>query len=126
MQEIRDPLNSNPGGAPYSDALRSGGLIFLSGQTGRDRRDGTAGQSIEEQTRQALENMQRLLRAAGASLDDVVALTVFLAKNEDRDGMNRIFSEYFREHRPTRATVVAGLGQPDALIEMQVIAVAPQ
>jgi 2-iminobutanoate/2-iminopropanoate deaminase len=122
IETISDPANSDPHSRAYSDAMRAGSLLFLSGQMGIDPTTDAAG-SIEEQTRQALENMSRLLSAAGATLRNVATVTVFLARNEDRAKMNDVYREFFTDHKPARATVAVQLGRPDLLIEIQAIAV---
>jgi 2-iminobutanoate/2-iminopropanoate deaminase len=119
---LQYPLAASPPTAPYSPALAVGPFIFMSGQTGRDPATQQAGNTIEEQTDQALRNMRSVLAEADADLSHVVTLTVFLARNEDRPGMNAVYRKYFSEPFPARATVVVSLGGPDSLIEIQGIA----
>lgn len=123
VKVISDPANLTPESTPYSDALQVGPLLFLSGQMGRDPNADSAPPTIEEQTRQAIQNMSRILEAAGASLTNVAAVTIFLADNQHRAGMNAVYREFFGEHKPTRSTIAVGLGRPDVLIEIQAIAV---
>jgi 2-iminobutanoate/2-iminopropanoate deaminase len=119
---LQYPLPASAPTAPYSPALAVGPFIFMSGQTGRDPGTQQVGTTIEEQTDQALRNMRSVLAEAGADLGNVVTLTIFLARNEDRPGMNSVYRKYFREPFPARATVVVSLGGPESLIEIQGIA----
>jgi 2-iminobutanoate/2-iminopropanoate deaminase len=112
-----------PSGLPFSPALRVGDWVFLSGQAGFDR-DGKLGDTIEEQTRATLENVQSLLRAAGCELDDVVTALVHLADLDTFDRYNAVYESYFAEPRPTRTTVEARL-LPGLLVEITVSAVRP-
>jgi 2-iminobutanoate/2-iminopropanoate deaminase len=108
----------------YSPGLISGGFLFISGQVGRAP-DGTLGATIEEQTKQTIENMGAILRAAGCDFKDVVKATVFITKSEYFLPFNTIYSEYFPEPRPARATVLAQLVDPALLIEIEAIAKLP-
>jgi 2-iminobutanoate/2-iminopropanoate deaminase len=112
-----------PSGLPFSPALRVGDWVFLSGQAGFDH-DGKLGDTIEEQTRATLENVQSLLRAAGCELDDVVTALVHLADLDTFDRYNAVYESYFAAPRPTRTTVEARL-LPGLLVEITVSAVRP-
>jgi 2-iminobutanoate/2-iminopropanoate deaminase len=119
-----------PEGAPktlgaYSPVLISGGFLFISGQVGRAP-DGYLGSTIEEQARQTIENIGMILRAAGCDYDDVVKATVFITKSEFFQPFNQIYSEYFSEPRPARATVLSALVDPALLIEIEAIAKLPE
>ena len=107
---------------PFSPAIRAGDYIFVSGQVGFVDAKGKEVKGIEPQIRLCLENMKRVLEAAGASLDDVVKVTVFLRNEEDFSKMNEIYQGYFPKDKPARSTVVAGLVLPNMLIEMDCIA----
>ena len=107
---------------PFSPAIRAGDYIFVSGQVGFVDAKGKEVKGIEPQTRLCLENMKRVLVAGGASLDDVVKVTVFLRNEENFAKMNEIYQGYFPEDKPARSTVVAGLALPKILIEMDCIA----
>lgn len=96
---------------PYSDAVRVGNLLFLSGTVGTapGTRSLVAG-GVQAETRQALENIRRNLEANGSSLDRAVKCTVFLADIADFEAMNSVYREYFPRNKPARTTVgVAGL-----------------
>jgi 2-iminobutanoate/2-iminopropanoate deaminase len=110
---------------PYSDAVRVGDLLLLSGAIGSapGTRDLAAGGVVPE-TRQTLENIKRNLEAHGSSLDRVVKCTVMLADIGDFDAMNAVYREYFPRHKPARSTFgVNGLGR-GARIEIECLALA--
>lgn len=112
-----------PAGA-YSPAVRAAGLIFVSGQVPKDPWTGelVGGDDVREQTRAVLANVERVLRSAGASLDDVVSVTAYLARIEDWAAFNDVYRETFRPPFPTRTTVGAQLH--GFLVEISVIAAA--
>jgi 2-iminobutanoate/2-iminopropanoate deaminase len=98
-----------PAGA-YSPAARAGDLVFVSGQTPRDPLSGTVvGSDVVTQSRQTLENVRRVLEAAGASLADVVSVTVYLADERDWGDFNTVYKTFFEPPYPARAVVGAGL-----------------
>lgn len=107
---------------PFSPAIRAGDYIFVSGQVGFLDAEGNEVKGIGAQTKLCLENVKRVLAAAGASLDDVVKVTVFLRNEEDFATMNKIYQSYFLADKPARSTVIAGLVLPNMLIEMECIA----
>ena len=96
---------------PYSQAVRNGPFLFLSGQVGLDPAPrALVPGGLEAETTRALENMKAVLEAAGAGLDQVVKTTVFLTDMKDFQAMNAIYARVFGEARPARSTVqVAGL-----------------
>ena len=107
----------------YSQAIVSNGLVYCSGQVPLDPGTGelVVG-SIADQTRRCLENLSAVLRAAGASLDDVVKVTAFLLDMGDFPEFNEAYSEFFGDEPPARATVaVAGLPK-GAEVEIECIA----
>jgi 2-iminobutanoate/2-iminopropanoate deaminase len=107
---------------PFSPAIRAGDYIFVSGQIGHIDAGGKEVKGIEAQVKQCLENMKRVLVAAGSSLDDVVKVTVFLRNEKDFAKMNEVYQSYFTKDQPARSTVIAGLVMPSMLIEMDCIA----
>ncbi len=110
---------------PYSQALRAGGFLFLSGQIALDPRSGQlVGGDIKQQTRRVLENVKALLQAAGSSLNRVVKCTVFLADMNDFGAMNEEYGSFFQEEPPARTTVAASRLPRGALVEIDVIALA--
>lgn len=110
---------------PYSQAVRAGGFVFVSGQIPLDPQTGefVAG-GIAEQTEQVLSNLVAVLEAAGTSLDRVVKTTVFLASMNDFAAMNEVYGRYFIANAPARATVEAARLPRDARVEIEAIAEA--
>jgi 2-iminobutanoate/2-iminopropanoate deaminase len=109
---------------PYSQAIRAGGMLFVSGQVPLDPGTGAlvAG-GIVEQTHQVFKNIGEILKAAGASFDHVVSAGVFLADMNDFAKMNEIYATYFSSPAPARATVQVARLPKDCLVEIQVTAV---
>ncbi|MDQ3951796.1 MAG: RidA family protein, partial [Actinomycetota bacterium] len=107
----------------YSQAVVSNGFVFCSGQVPLDPQTGELiGGSIADQTRRCLENLSAVLRAAGATLDDVVKVTAFLIDMNDFPEFNEAYGEFFGDEPPARATVaVAGLPK-GAEVEVECIA----
>jgi 2-iminobutanoate/2-iminopropanoate deaminase len=110
-------------GAPYSQAIKANGLVFVSGQLGlKPGHTEMAGDTIEEQTRQVLDNLEAILTEAGSGLDRIVKTTVFLASLDDFQEMNSVYAERVGDTPPARSTVeVAGLPS-GALVEIEAIA----
>lgn len=114
-----------PGG-PYSPAIVAGGFVFVAGQVGRVPATGqSAGDTIEAQTRQVLENIRLLLAAAGCGFEDVVKTNVYLVRPEYFQQFNAVYQEFFPEPRPARTTVGAALMADGLLVEVDVIALIP-
>jgi len=110
---------------PYSQAIRAGGFLFLSGQVALDPRTGQlVGSDIKQQTRQVLENVRAILEAAGSSLRQVVKCTVFLADMNDFGPMNEEYGSFFQDQPPARTTVQVARLPRGALVEIDVIALA--
>jgi 2-iminobutanoate/2-iminopropanoate deaminase len=108
---------------PYSVAIRSGSLVFTSGQLGLDPATQVlVPGGVEAETRQALTNIKHVLAAAGSDLTQVVKTTVFLRDMADFPTMNSVYAEFFPENPPARSTVaVAGLPKGGA-VEIEVVA----
>ena len=114
-----------PASPLYSQAIRAGGQIHVSGLVGIDVATGAvAGPTIEEQTRQALRNCEAVLRAAGARLEDVVEVGVLLASPDDFAGMNEEYARWFPEAPPTRYVAKLGVELPGILVSIRLTAVA--
>ena len=93
-------------GAPYSQAIRAGDLVFVSGQLAvRPGEDGLVGDTIGEQTEQVLTNLAAILEEAGSGLDRLVKTTVFLANLADFQGMNDVYARRVGDSPPARSTV---------------------
>jgi len=109
---------------PYSQAIRAGNMLFLSGQIPIDPGTGNlVSGGIEAQTHQVFRNIGEILTAAGASFDHVVSSGVFLADMNDFAKMNDIYATYFTSPAPARATVQVARLPKDCLVEIQVTAV---
>ena len=110
-------------GAPYSQAIKANGLVFVSGQLGlKPGHTEMAGDTIEDQTRQVFDNLEAILTEAGSGLDRIVKTTVFLASLDDFQGMNSVYAERVGETPPARSTIeVAGLPS-GALVEIEAVA----
>jgi 2-iminobutanoate/2-iminopropanoate deaminase len=112
-------------GAPYSQAISVGGLVFVSGQLGLAPSDATLeGKGIEAQTRQVFDNLRTILEAAGSGLDRLLKTTVFLADLADFTAMNNVYAEYVGDAPPARATVQVAALPSGALVEIDAVALA--
>ena len=110
----------------YHQALRAGGLLFLSGQLPIDPATGKLVEGgAAALARRALDNLDAVLRAGGSRRDCVLRVTVFLTDPAQGPDVNRAFGEFFGEHRPTRTTVVVKALPLGAALEMDAIACAP-
>ncbi len=107
---------------PYSQAVKSGNLVFLSGQLGLLPTTGTLTEGVEAQTRQALVNLQAVLDAAGSSVDQIVKTTIFLADMGDFATVNAIYAEIFSAAPPARSTVEVAALPLGARVEIEAIA----
>jgi 2-iminobutanoate/2-iminopropanoate deaminase len=108
---------------PYSQAIRAGSLLFLSGQVAIDPATGQLVEGdIAAQTHRVFQNLGEILKAAGATFDDVVRTTVYLADMNDFGAMNDVYGGYFSAPAPARATVQAARLPKDARVEIDLIA----
>ena len=108
---------------PYSQAIKSGNLLFISGQVPVNPTTGELTGDIKVQTRQVLENLKSILAAAGASTADVVKTTVFLKNLDDFNAMNAVYGEYFAVDAPARSTIEVSRIPRGALVEIEAVAV---
>ena len=109
---------------PYSQAIKAGGAIYVSGQLPVDPATGAfAGDTIQEQTRQSLTNIKNILAEAGTDLDHVVRVDVFMKDMNMFADMNAVYAEFFTEKCPARAAVEVARLPKDALVEIGAIAV---
>lgn len=104
--------------SPFSHAVVANGLVFVSGQTG-------AGATIQEQTRQALRNVEKILQAADSSLEHVVKVTVLLARPELFKEMNEAYAGVFPGAKPARSVARLGVEIPNVLVSIEAIATVP-
>ena len=110
-------------GAPYSQAIRAGGLVFVSGQLPvKPGAKELSGGPIEEQTEQIFANLRAILDAAGSGLDRLVKTTVFLQNLDDFQGMNEVYAKHVGERPPARSTVEVARLPSGALVEIEAIA----
>lgn len=110
-------------GLPFSEAVRVGNLLFLSGQLGRDASGRIVPGGIAAETRQTMENIKAALERHGASLDRVVKVTVFMADMAEWAEMNRVYVTYFPNHLPARSALGANGLALGARVEIECIAV---
>ena len=110
-KEIISTKNAPQAIGPYSQAVKAGNLMFISGQIPLDPKTGDlVSQSIEDQAKQVLENVKSICEAVGCSLDDIVKISIFLTDLSNFAVVNDMMKEYFSEPYPARATVeVSGL-----------------
>ncbi|MBP5508478.1 MAG: RidA family protein [Prevotella sp.] len=111
---------------PYSQAIQVGKMIYTSGQLPVDPATGSFPEGgIKEQTRQSLLNVKAILEEAGASMENVVKTTVFLADMSDFADMNAVYAEFFSEPYPARSAVAVKTLPKGASVEIEVVAVMP-
>ncbi len=113
-------------GLPFSPAIRSGGMIYLSGQIGNLPGTRELPEGAAAQTRQAMENIKTVLEAAGASLYDVVKCTVFLDDLQDYEAMNEVYASYWDGAPPARSAFGADGLALGALLEIECLARDPR
>ncbi len=124
MKEIISTENAPGAIGPYSQAVKTNGLVFCSGQIPIDVATGEfVSETVAEQTEQVLKNLSAVLEAAGTSLNNVVKTTVFLMDMADFAAMNEVYAKYFSENKPARATVQAAGLPRGARVEIECIAV---
>jgi len=107
---------------PYSQAIRAGNLLFISGQLGVDLSTGTIPyDSVAEQTKHALTNLANIAQAAGTSLANAVKVTVYLTNMDDFAAMNQVYAEFFPENPPARACVAVSALPKGVAVEIEAI-----
>ena len=112
-------------GAPYSQAIKAAGLVFVAGQVSlRPDHGEIVGDTIQEQTEQVLSNLRAILEAAGSGLDRLVKTTVFLQSLDDFAGMNEVYKQHVGDQPPARSTVEVAKLPSGALVEIEAIALA--
>lgn len=110
---------------PYSQAIRHGQMLFCSGQVPIDPATGQIreGATVEEYTRQVLENLGAVLKEAGANFDQIVKTTIFLKNMGDFPRVNEVYGSYFKGTPPARSTIEVARLPKDAIVEIEAIAV---
>jgi 2-iminobutanoate/2-iminopropanoate deaminase len=110
---------------PYSQGVKAGGFVFLSGQIPLDPASNQIiSGGIAEQTERVLQNLEAILQAAGSSLQQAVKTTVYLKSMEDFPAMNQVYAKFFPAEPPARATVEVARLPKDVLVEIDVVALA--
>lgn len=109
---------------PYSQGVKSGNFLFISGQLGLDMETGEiAYDNVESQTKAVLENLQTIAKAGGTSLAQAVKVTVYLTSMDDFSKMNAVYATFFPENPPARVCVEVGRLPKDVQVEMDAICV---
>ena len=108
---------------PYSQAVEVNGTLYISGQVPINPKTGEIPPTIEEQTRQVMENIKAILDAAGYTFDDVVKSTVLLTDMGNFKAMNAVYAEYYKENPPARAAFAVRSLPLGVLVEIETIAV---
>jgi 2-iminobutanoate/2-iminopropanoate deaminase len=112
-------------GAPYSQAIKANGFVFVAGQLGFEPgQTEVVGPGIKAQTEQTIDNLEAILTEAGSSLDRIVKTTVFLASLTDFQGMNEVYAGRIGDTPPARSTIEVGALPSGALVEIEAIALA--
>lgn len=121
-QIIRTP--DAPSSPLFSQAIKAGNTVYVSGMAGIDpTTNQLAGTTIQEQTRQALLNCENLLRAAGATLEDIVEVQVLLTRPNDFAGLNEAYAKFFPSNPPARSVAKLGVELPNLLVSVRMTAV---
>ena len=124
MKEVIHTSQEPAAIGPYSQAIKAGNTIYVSGQLPVDPATGAfAGNTIQDQTRQSLTNIKNILAQAGADMNQVVRVGVFMKDMNMFADMNAVYGEFFTENCPARAAVEVARLPKDALVEIEAIAV---
>ena len=123
MKEVINTTKAPAAIGPYSQAIKVGNLVYISGQIPIDPTTGAFVEGgIKEQTRQSLANIKAILAEAGLNMSNVVKTTVFLADMNDFADMNAVYAEFFTEPYPARSAVAVKTLPKGALVEIEVVA----
>ncbi len=124
MKEVIHSTQAPKAIGPYSQAIATNDLVFVSGQLGIDASTGEfKGTDIHSQTTQSMENIKAILKEAGLGMDSVVKTTILLKSLDDFAVVNEIYGSYFKEPYPARATFQVAKLPKDALVEIEAIAI---
>lgn len=108
---------------PYSQGVKGSNIIFTSGQLPIDPENGELVMEIKKATKQSLENVKAVLEKAGATLDDVAKVTIFISNMDDFGAVNEVYGEFFNSHKPARSCVEVARLPKDAVVEIEAIAI---
>ncbi len=125
MEGMKERINTSEAPAalgPYSQAIRYGNLVFLSGQIPLDTSNQVVGETVTDQTHQVFKNLIAVLTAAGTDLSKVMKVTVFLKDMNTFAEMNTVFAQYMPEPYPARSTIEVARLPRDVLVEIECIA----
>lgn len=123
MKTVVASSNAPAAIGPYSQAIKAGNFLFISGQLPIDPSTGQfAGSDITAQTTQSLKNVVAITEAAGMQVEDIVKVTVYLADMNDFAAMNEVYAAVFKSNCPARAAVEAARLPKDALVEIEAVA----
>lgn len=121
--EVVNSVDAPQAIGPYSQAIKYNGMVFVSGQIPLDPATMTlVNGSVAEQTRRVLENVSAILEAAGTKLERVLKATVFLKDMNDFEEVNKVYCEFFSQHKPARACVQVARLPKDVAVEIEVVA----
>jgi len=123
MKETMNVNGAPEAVGPYVHAVKTGNLIFTSGQLGLNPQDGSLPEGIEAQTKQSLENLKTVLEGCGSDFEHVIKTTIFLDNIEDFAKVNEIYAQYFSAEFPARSCVEVAKLPKGGLVEIEAIAV---
>lgn len=122
MKEIIETIKAPAAIGPYSQAVKAGGFVFVSGQLPVNAAKGEAPEGIEAQTKQCLDNIKAVLRSADLDMNHIVKTTIFLKDMGKFVQMNEVYASYFNSECPARSTVEVSRLPKDMMIEIEAIA----
>jgi 2-iminobutanoate/2-iminopropanoate deaminase len=123
QRNVIQPAGTGPN-AILSPGIRVGDLIWTAGSTGRNPDTGVTPDDIQGQTRQTLENLKRVVEAAGSSFASVIKVNIYLTEIGDRPAVNEIYKEYFPSNPPGRTCIGGAQFDGNTIIEIEMVAVA--
>ena len=127
IRHVVDVPGYPPSHSPYSHAVVANGFVFVAGQAAVRPGGGAlevVGTTIQEQTRQAMRNVETVLKTTGSGLDKLVKVTILIARPQDFAGMNEAYAEFFPGNKPARAVARLGPEIPGVLISIEAVALA--
>ncbi|MCX5857508.1 MAG: RidA family protein [Deltaproteobacteria bacterium] len=126
MKLLIESRNAPQAIGPYSQAIRAGGAVYLSGQIGLDPETMQMAEGIDAQIHRVFLNLQAVAAAAGGTLDDMVKLTIYLTDLTHFPRVNEIMAGFFKQPYPARATIGVAALPRNALVEIDAVLVAPE